>query len=397
MSDMIASSAGWSEHTDSLLAGTEAAESALRRLLPLKPKLAVVFGSSWFNQALLLQGVRALVGAIPVVGESTAGEIGPNGPGTRSCVVLLLGGEALAYGIGCGEHVGRAPREAGQKAAQATLKECTGARAGFLLFGDGLVPRYSEVVRGIQEALGTSALIAGGLAGDDFRYTRTYQYYQQRVLSGAIVGVLFGGGVKMGVGVEHGFAPISKPRQVTRAQANILYELDQQPAASVYEEYLGPELVQQMREEGLMHRGIAYPLGIQSAASSSEWLLRNVLAFGPDGSLSCTGDVLEGSWLQLMMGNRELALEATRKAAEQAIRPLNRVACAIMFDSAIRRRLLGSDYTTREIAQVREVVGPSTSLVGCYTYGELAPSTASLSGERTSIQTGSILVLALGA
>ena len=394
MADIVAS-VGWSEHTDALLAGTEAAEQALRRLLPLKPKLAVVFGSSWFNQATLLQGVRALLGSLPLVGESTAGEIGPSGPSTRSCVILLIGGEALAHGIGCGEGVDRMPRQAGQQAAYAALRDFHSPRAGMLLFGDGLVTRYTEVLRGIQEALGTSALIIGGLAGDDFRYTRTYQYHQQRVLTGAVVSVLFGGGAKVGVGVEHGFAPISKPRRVTRAQANILYELDEQPAASVYEEYLGPELVQQMRQEGLLRRGIAYPLGMQSE-SSSEWLLRNVLAFGPDGSLSCTGDVIEGSWLQLMIGNRELALGAARKAAEQAVRSLDRVGCVIVFDSAIRRRLLGSEYAAREIAQVRDIVGQSTPLAGCYTYGELTPYGASPNGERTAIQTGSVLVIALG-
>ncbi len=395
-SGSLTATIGWSEHADAAIAGKEAAESALKRLSSLKPRLALVFGSSWFNQAQLVQGIRSVVGQIPLAGESTAGEISPRGPVSRSCVVLLIASEPLVCRVGVGERVDRAPRAAGQQAARAVLREFPGGtRAGFLLFGDGLVTGYEEAVRGIQEILGTSTPIVGGMAGDDLRFVQTYQYANHQVVSRAVVGVLLGGPVKLGVGIEHGFAPISKPRRITRARGNILYELDEQPAASVYEEYLGPELVQRMRGRGLMRQGIAYPLGIQ-LEETDQWLLRSVVSFGEDGSLSCSGEVLQDAWLQLMIGNRELALEAARKAAQHAIRSLNQVGCVLVFDSAIRRTLLGSQHAALEIARIREVIGVSTPLVGCYTYGEHAPFGATAAYGRTATHTGSVLVVALG-
>ena len=106
--------------------------------------------------------------------------------------------------------------------------------------------------------------------------------------------------------------------------------------------------------------------------------------------------MLEGSWLQLMIGSRELALDAARQAAQQAIRSLNRVAGVLVFNSAARRTLLGPQYAAEEIACIREAVGASVPLAGCYTYGEQGPfGTASVSG-RTATQTGSVLVVALG-
>jgi hypothetical protein len=234
------------------------------------------------------------------------------------------------------------------------------------------------------------------MAGDDLRFTQTYQYFHDRVVSRAVVGVLLGGSLNIGVGIEHGFAPISKPRRITRSQANVLFELDKQPAASVYEEYFGPELVQRMRQEGLTRRGIAYPLGIQREGTD-QWLLRNVVSFGEDGSLSCSGEILEGSWLQLMIGSRELALEAAYKAAQEAIRSVNRIGCVLVFDSVVRRKLLGPSHAAMEIASIREVIGPSTPLAGCYTYGEQAPFGAASTHEQTATQTGSVLVVALGA
>jgi len=396
MSQGINASIGWSTASDAFQAGSEAARMAREHLQPLGPQIALVFGSSWFDQAQLVRGVRSVVGSVALIGGSTAGEIVSSGPLTHSCAVLLLSSVTLAWGLGAGKGIAADPRRAGQQAAFDAVKGLSATqRIGFLFFGDGLATSYAEVVRGVQEVLGTSFLIVGGLAGDELRFSRTYQYLSHQVVSDALVGVVFGGAGKMGVGIQHGFAPISKPRHITRAHANILVELDGHPAASVYEEYFGPDLVQRMRHEGFTRQGSAYPLGIQGQ-TQDQWLLRNVVSFQEDGSLACSGEILEGSWLQLMIGSREFALEAARRAAQDALKPLNRVAAVIVFDSVARRKLLGQQQAAEEIAVLRQVVGPSTPLIGCYTYGEQAPlGTASIVG-RTVVQTGSILVIALG-
>lgn len=396
MSETLSAAIGWSALGDAEKAGVEAAETALRRFPAASPALAVVFGSSWFEQEPLLAGVRSVLGNVPLVGESTAGEIVPDGPVSHSCVVALLGSPSVACSLGVGEAVDRSPREAGQQAAYAAMHEFKGAtRAGLLLFGDGLLTCYAEVVRGVREVVGTSFLIAGGMAGDDLRFDRTYQYCRNRVLSRSVVCALLGGSLKIGVGIEHGFAPISKPRRITRSHDNVLVELDRQPAAAVYEEYFGAELVKQLRGEEGVRQTIAYPLGIQ-CGTDEQWLLRNVVSFGDDGSLSCSGEITEGSWLQLMMGSRELALEAAHAAAQQAVRSLNRIGCVLVFDSAARRRLLGPEHAAREIARIRETVGPSVPIAGCYTYGEQAPFGTTATYEQTATQTGSVLVVALG-
>lgn len=367
-------------------------------LQPIGPQLALVFGSTWFDQAQLVRGVRSVLGSTPLIGGSTAGEIVSGGPRTHSCVLLLLSSTTLRWGVGVGEGLRTDPRKAGQQAAFDALKEFGGTqRIGFLFFGDGLVTNYADVVRGAQEVLGTSSLVVGGLAGDDFEFSHTYQYIHHRVVSDAVVGVVFGGTGKLGVGIAHGFAPISKPRRVTRARANLLMELDGHPAASVYEEYFGADLVQRMQREGFTRQASAYPLGIQGEGEADDqWLLRNVVSFQEDGSLACSAEMVEGSWLQLMIGSREFALEAARRAAQDALKSIHRVAAVIVFDSVSRRKLLGRQHAASEVAALRHAVGASTPMIGCYTYGEQAPlGTASLAG-RTVVQTGSVLVIAIG-
>lgn len=383
-------------NTDAAEAGREAAERARMQLAMPGPYFALVFASSWFDQFALLHGVRSVLHKTALIGASTAGEITPDGPMSHSCVVLLVGSETLLWSVGIGEGLDRVPREAGQQAAYTALQGFRGTqRSGFLLLGDGLVTSYADVVRGIQEVLGTNSLIAGGLAGDDLRYEATYQYCNHRVTTRSVVGVLLGGGGRLGVGMEHGFAPISKPRHVTRSRANVLVELDRQPAASVYEEYFGEERVRHMRQERLTRPGMAYPLGIQTEPAD-HWLLRNVVAFRDDGSLACSAEIPEGSWLQLMVGSRELALDAARRAAQEAIQSLNRVAAVVVFDSVVRRMLLGPRQAAEEVQRIRNTVGPSVPLIGCYTYGEQAPCGAVGVSGRAAVQTGSVLVVALG-
>ena len=397
MAHVVSCAVGWSAADEAAAAGAEAVARALELLDGGDVRLAVAFGSSWFDQQELLEGLRTAIGNVPLVGGSTAGEIAPDGPHTRSCVVLLMASSAVTCSVGAGTRVEDDPRQAGHRVAYTAARhQADTHRMGFLFFADGLATSYTNVVRGMQEVLGNNALIVGALMGDDLRFARTYQYANEQLLSQAVAGVLVSGPGKIGVGIEHGFAPISKPRQITRAHANVLQELDHQPAASVYEEYFGTEAVGRLAREGMLTRqAIAYPLGIQCEAPN-RWLLRNVVAFQDDGSLSCNGEILEGSWLQLMIGSRELALDAAETATREAIRSLNRVAGLLVFDSAARRRLLGEHHAAMEIARIRRIVGASVPVAGCYTYGEQGPIGSALVAGQAAVQTGSILVMALG-
>lgn len=395
MREPALASIGWSAQPNPVLAGESAARTALEGLGGRPPCCAIVFGSSWFDQAKLIEGIRNVLQSVPVVGGSTAGELTPEGPKTHSCVVLALGyHEDLTVSWGAAEELERNPRLAGHDAALQAMRQFPGRqRSGFIFFGDGLATGYAEVVQGVQEVLGTSSLVAGGLMGDDWRFAATYQYADDRVMTRGLSGLLLGGLCAIGVGVEHGFAPISRPLRVTKAYRSVLCELDGHRAVSVYEDYFGPSIMETVRRSGLSRELICYPLGIQR--ESGGYLLRNVVGFGEDGSLECTGEVAERMVVQLMIGSKEVALEAAAAAAQRAVRGLQSVWFVLVFDSVARQRLLGRDAAV-ECQRLRDVIGPSVPLLGCSTYGEQAPLSGPSMAGRTSVQTGSILVVAVG-
>lgn len=380
-------SIGWSDHPNAVTAGETAGRMAAQRMADRRPRWALVFASSWFDQPKLLEGLRRSLPDVLLAGGSSAGEILPDGPTSHHCVVLAVGDDEIDAANGIGVGLDRNPRLAGHEAALEALRKFHGkTRSGFLLFGDGLLSGYTEVIRGVQEVLGTKSLVAGGLMADDLRFTHTYQYADDQALSRSVVGLLLGGSCAIGVGLEHGFAPISRPLRVTSASANILQRLDGHAASEVYEEYFGDEVMARVHQEGFTRQLIAYPLGVQ-LASPDAFLLRNVRGLEADGSLTCTGEIPEGSTVRLMIGSKELALEAAARAAQTALRPLSTVRFVLVLNSVARRKLLGSD-AAREIQQIRKMIGMSTPLIGCYTYGEHALST---------IQTGAVLVIAVGS
>ncbi len=397
MSNPVHASAGWSALAQADRAGAAAAQQAREGLGFHPPVLALCFASSWFDQAALLRGAQSVLGATPCVGGSTAGELWDGHPRSHSCVVVLVSAEGASCTVGAAQGAQANPRNAGQQAAYLATRQAVGlSRAGYLMFGDGLVTDATAMVLGAQEVLGRDACVVGALTGDDLRFERTSQYANGRVCSDGVVGVLVTSPIRLGVGMAHGFAPISKPRRVTRARANCLVELDDRPALAVYEEYFGTGQLQRLRHRGFSRERIAYPLGVQ-CGDGADWLLRSIAAIESDGSLTCTGTVEEGSRIQLMIGSRELALEAAQRAVQAAIQPLGQVACVLVFESVARRLLLGSQQAGRTMQAVSAAVGPGIPVAGCYVYGEHAPLALEGAGRRTAVQTGSVLAVALGA
>lgn len=384
---------GHSKQPDSYQAGREAAAAALRAMGFSAADLVLTFASVRFEQAALLSGIRSVTHEAALIGCSTAGEITAEGPAKRSVVVVTFQSDCLTALTGQGGALDTAPRAAGVQAAAHRPARMPDPKV-FLAFPDGLSGNPAEALRGLQESLGTSFPIVGASAGDDFLFQQTYQYCDATVASNRLVGVLLGGPIVVGIGARHGWRPLGKPRFVTRALANVVHELDGRSAVNLYEEYFGPG-AQELRQGTLARMTTIYPLGLP-IPGEEEYLLRNVLRMTPEGSLVYAGEVPEGSAVRLMMGSKEHALAAARRAAEGAMAGLRRAIpqVALVFSSAARARLLGRE-AAQEIQCIREVVGPRVPIAGFYGYGELAPLSSARYLGQTHYQNETLVVVTL--
>ncbi len=382
---------GYSTQVNIPNAGQEAAKQAMMQMGSQKPDLTLVFADVRYADPRLLKGVRSMTESAPLIGCTSAGGIHTSTGLQRAVMVIVLRAPQGRLTIGCGRHLSRNPEAAIQELCGSFQGADVRKAKALCVFPDGLSGNGCEILRQLQRHLGQSLPILGGCAADDGLFQKTFQFYEEDVLTDAVPGVLMSGTMTLGIGVGHGWEPLGTPRQVTKADGRFLRELDRRPAISVYEEYLGIKK-DELTEEPIANVSMMYPLGVV-VSTSEPYLLRDSIAVDPHGALVCTGELREGSHVRLMIGGQESVLGAARQAAEQAVGQigLSHVKGALVFCGIARRRLLGGEFDG-EIDVIRDALGGvGVRMGGFYTYGELAPT-----DKGAQFHNESVVVVALG-
>lgn len=367
-------SVGISEGDDSYTVGANACQEALSKLGATNPDLAIVFASSKYDQEKMLGGVRSVAKATLLVGSSTAGEITTDGPANKpSVAVMLMKSPDIKFYAAAGENIANGAREAGKRAAEEVKKLAGGELKAFMMIPDVLVGNGADIVRGVLDALGEHFPVVGGASGDDFKFVKTFQYLNDKIYSGAVIGLGLVGNFKMGIGVKHGWLPVGTPMKVTKSQGAVLHELDGKPAINIYRDYFGAEEAEKLQKETLAKLAITYPLGM-TVAGSEEMLIRDPITVDEKGSITCAAEIPEGSEIRLMVGSREEAVRVAKEAAEKAVEQLEGgIPKAVVIFNCIARNKLFGEHSGDEIRAIQEAVGANTPLIGFYTYGEQAP------------------------
>lgn len=368
----LTSSIGVGIGDDAHIVGANACQDALSKLGG-PADLFIVFASTKYDQEKMLAGVKSVSGDAMIVGCSTAGEITTNGPvKDHSVSIMALKSDTIKFHAGVGEDIAKDPRAAGKKAALEVKGQAGADLKSFMMFPDVLVGNGADIVRGVLDGLGEHFPVVGGAAGDDFKFVKTFQYLNDKVYSGAVIGLGLSGDFKIGIGVKHGWIPIGVPKKVTKSKGSVLHELDGKPAILVYDDYFGDE-AKSLRTETLAKLAITYPLGMKMPGSD-EMLIRDPITVDANGSITCAAEIPEGSEIQLMVGSREEAVKVAKEAAVKAMEQMDGVpAKAVIIFNCIARNKLFGDRSGEEITAIQEAVGIDVPLLGFYTYGEQAP------------------------
>ena len=347
-----------------------AARAADQALLHDDAKLVVVFCSSSHDLPVLLRRVRARSGAVPLVGCTTAGEI-VSGNGDASVVVAALGGDGFAIHTAVATDASRDLRSAGARAARCLISDEERPYRALMLLTDGLAGDQQEIVRGAYGVLGAGVPLVGGCAGDDLKMTKTFQLYDDRVLSNSVLGAGIASDAPLGIGVRHGWRAVGDPMLVTRSNGNRVYTLDDRPALDVYLERLSTQ-PDDLDEEALTRLALTHPLGVSRPAGEEQVRFIGGGDF-EERSLSCIATVPQGALVRIMEGDARSVLDATDAACHDSLAALQgRPPLGILaFDCVARRGVLGEDRIQTEIGRLAARAG-GAPVAGFYTYGEIA-------------------------
>lgn len=350
------------------------------------PEIIFVFTSSEYADEELLSKLDEAYERARIVGSSTGGELYSGGIGTGNSVAIALDGE-LDVGVGVGTGISEDEREAGMTAAGKALTDLDEEYyvtnelhkrgidweeknpVSFSVFSTALTGNGSEVMRGVQEVLGRGAQVTGGIAGDDWKLDQTFVYKDGEVITDGLVVAAIDSRYQTSHGVKHGLDKTDHQYRVTDSEANVVNELDGEPAADVYEDVFGPK----GRTANFI---MTKPLGIETA--EEEPRARDPLDVQDDGSIMFAAEIQEESLVYMLESPEEQVIEAAKTAAEKAVENAGNpdkenIKGVIMHDCVCRWNCLKNDETReKEVEAVKEVVGEDTDIVGWYTYGEIA-------------------------
>ncbi len=342
----------------------------LASLATIDPQLLLVFSSPTLLSSPIL--ADALANRFPEaqrVGCSTAGEICSHGVENSTAVVTAVHFDRTSMKVVCAE---LAAMESSFDAGESLAQQFAGWNPKVVLvFGQGVNINGSAMIDGMVRHLGVGVPIAGGLAGDDGAFRKTYTLCNAGVSSTALVAVgLKGDALNVSYGSFGGWKPFGPVRKVTRSANNILYELDGAPALDVYKRYLGDYA------KDLPGSGLLFPFEMLSDAREPSGLIRTILGVDESqGSLTLAGAIQQDGYLRLMHAQTDALVDGAEEAASATTKLLDlrgQPGLALLV-SCVGRKLVMGGRVDDEIEIVQEVLGAQAQVAGFYSYGEISP------------------------
>jgi len=237
------------------------------------------------------------------------------------------------------------------------------------VLSDGLHVNGSDLARGLADGVPKGVSITGGLSGDGTNFAETLVIGDDAEGSQRVAAVgLYGDDLRIGYGSMGGWEPFGPLRTITRAEGNVLYELDGRSALDLYKSYLGSHADQ------LPSSALLFPI-LVTEAKGGQGVVRTVLSVNEqDKSMTFAGDIPQGGTAQLMKTNVDDLVDGATAAAKASLSGLGdeRPDLAILV-SCVGRKLVMKQRTEEEIEAIRDVFGTDTKISGFYSYGELCP------------------------
>lgn len=343
---------------DSAKAGREAARRAVANSGP--PALTILFTTDAYDAEAVLSAVQKVIGASKLVGFCCGGIITGEGVFSQGVGVCVLSGD-FHVATTLQEGLGRDPMETGRRTGQALLEG--GVRQGLVLaLPDGFQFNLAEMLRGLYSQLGTDFQYAGGGAGDNLKFFKTYQFTERGMASNAVAAAAIEG-MEMATAIGHGWVPMGEPMVITRASGKTVMEIDGIPAFAAYQKSLGRMSREEFKLQGMLH-----PLGFPDVFG--QYIIRDPLAVRDDGSIEFITEVPSQAVGNIMDGQIGQLVETAEDVARRAVSSISAPAFVLLFDCISRGLLMGERFE-EEIQAIRQAVGAEVPLLGALSFGEI--------------------------
>ena len=307
-----------------------------------------------FISALLSELTDFLPDAV-IIGSTTDGEI-MNGKVSSGKVALSFTHfEYTTLKVAAVEH-----EADGYYSGQYLARELITDESKLLIaFVDGLHTNGEEFLKGIA-TVSADIIVAGGHAGDNNEFKKTFIFTKEHIFSrGAVAVSLNSPHLHLHTDYSFNWYPIGNELTITKAEGNRVYTIDGKSAVEMYAHYLGENIA-----NGLPGTGVEFPLIVNRNGTD---ISRAVLVKEEDGSLIVGGNLYTGEKVHIGYGDSKEVLERSKKIVESTSREPSEV--IFVYTCATRKYFMGEEVQS-ETLPLQDIAPVS----GFFTYGEFFTS-----------------------
>lgn len=177
-----------------------------------------------------------------------------------------------------------------------------------VIFPDIRALNPAELVNHIDS--GTALPVVGAAVSGDATGAQMYHWKGEQATEKGVTGVLLTGSFSTEIGVAQGCQPIGKPREVTKADGRVIFELDGEPALENFKGTL-----QLLTQDDIRRSGGTVFVGIAMDAENrnptrGDFLIRNLVGINEQhAALAVSEEVSEGQLVQFHLRNPAAAAE----------------------------------------------------------------------------------------
>ncbi|GBD38583.1 hypothetical protein HRbin37_00834 [bacterium HR37] len=319
---MIKAGFGFSQDENGVKAARKAAFQALSTGDMERADWALVFSTFPYRSAYkdILNSIGEVIKTKDVVGCSALGVLTNMGEieAEPAVSVLAVSSDSIRASTFIVKHSGDGGVKAGIEIGQKFVP-VEEENALLMLLCDPFFLNPELVFRGIESQLGEIPIV-GAAASEHPMLSETFEFCGDTVISGAVCGAILEGSFTYRIGITQGCQPVGNPCIVTKADRNIIFELDGQPAFEVLKKQVPKSLVENPKDMlRLLFVGFTPdPHEIESV--EGDYLVRNIIGFNPDsGVIGVAENVREGQVITFTMRNPELAREDLKRMLERVV------------------------------------------------------------------------------
>ena len=294
---MIHAGAGQSNHPSTRQAVEEAASRAMAQAGQTRADAAVVIFTADHasQQKELVTALNRVVQTDCIVGSSAAGVLTGDGEieGSHGVAVLVFASDqvmARPFVLGpLRDNESELGRSIG-----GFLAKSADPGSLMVLFPDSYNGQPQVLLQSLESHAGFHPVVGAG-SSEAGGAGATFQLCGDKVTSNTLAGAYLSGDFQTHIDVTQGCQPITPPMRITKAEKNLIYEIDGRPALEVFARQLKGPLADDLRR-ALMYLFVGLPADPQeNSVAAGHYVVRNIIGLDPDkGIVGVADTVREG-------------------------------------------------------------------------------------------------------